>query len=177
MRLVCLRCALSKDERTETETAHAMRQHLDEHRAVGHWVPNTCYEDLLARGDEIDEEIRTTYAWSGRGDGDLTVSLGRKGRHLHCSGCSLNENSVFECFTPTTCSSTSMNIRPVVIGHDRVYKGLRRDQAENDALMQRYYDERNVPNRPRRVGWLPIPRASRPTRYRCDWLSINLLRW
>ncbi len=124
MRLVCLRCALSKDERTETETAHAMRQHLDEHRAVGHWVPNTCYDDLLARCDEIDEEIRTTYAWGGRGDGDLTVSLGRDGRHLHCCGCSLNDDSVFECFTTDDMlqhlDEHQTRGYPV---HDRVYKG------------------------------------------------------
>jgi hypothetical protein len=43
-RLVCLRCGLGKGDRTETETCDAMMQHLDDHRAAGHRVPDSFYD-------------------------------------------------------------------------------------------------------------------------------------
>jgi hypothetical protein len=65
-------------------------RHFDAHRAAGDRVPEFFYRDV---GDDWDESIRTTYAWSGwEEDGNLSVGRKNPGDSLCCLSCGLNEH-------------------------------------------------------------------------------------
>ena len=141
-RLVCLRCGLSKSDRTETDTCDAMSQHLDEHRVAGHRVPDSFYEGLL-EAHQLDDDIRTVYAWSGRdGDNGLSVSLITSGCCLGCLCCELNESRMVECYTTEEMiqhlGEHQARALPVA---EHVYEGLRRDRESNDQRIRAYFDK------------------------------------
>lgn len=155
-RLVCIRCRLSQDDRTEMKSTDAMMQHLDEHRAAGHRVADALYDDLLKERVWIDDEIRKTYAWCGRaGDGELSVFLMSTGRCLRCEGCKLNHDAPVECHT--TDELFQHLDEHQTQGHsvpEHVHESLRRDRTENDQLIQTFFDRRGV-RRPSAPDWLP----------------------
>lgn len=148
------------------ETIAAMAQHFDAHRAAGHRVPDSFYEELT-RWEGIDDNIRTTYAWSGREeDGHLSVSRVSTGRCLGCYGCVLNEQQQVECFTTDQMLEHLDEHRTwglFVAGH--VYEGLERDRWDNDQVIQTYFDERGL-QRPVSPLWEPhsiYPEFTRPS--------------
>jgi hypothetical protein len=156
-RLVCLRCSLSKGDRTETHTCDAMLQHLDEHRAAGHRVPDSFYDGLIDQRDHgLDDQIRTIYAWSGREeDGNLSVSGTTSGDSLCCLSCVLNEKNTVECFTTDQMMEHLDEHRTWgLFVADHVYEGLERDRSDNDQIIQRYFDEHGF-RRPATPRWEP----------------------
>ena len=118
-----------------------MLHHFDAHRAAGHRIPDSFYEALVKERDHgIDDQIRTTYAWSREEDGNLSVS--RKTNSLCCLSCVLNEKQEVECFTTDQMLEHLDEHRTwglFVGGH--VYDGLERDRSDNDQVIQRYFDD------------------------------------
>jgi hypothetical protein len=57
--LVCLKCALPPSEifTFSAQTTVHMIDHLDQHRAAGHSVPDDAFADLRRDQDENDAEI------------------------------------------------------------------------------------------------------------------------
>ena len=137
------------------ETIAAVVQHFDSHRAAGQRVPDSFYEDL-AQWEGTDEQIRTTYAWSGReDDGHLSVGRMGQGRCLSCLGCVLNEEQQVECFTTDQMLEHLDEHRTWgLFVADHVYNALKRDRTDNDQVIQNYFDERGVP-RPPAPLWEP----------------------
>lgn len=137
------------------ETIAAMVQHFDAHRSAGHWVPDSFYEDLT-KWEGIDDDIRTTYAWSGREeDGHLSVGRMSTGRCLDCYSCVLNEKQQVQCFTTDQMLEHLDEHRTWgLFVPDRVYEGLERDRSDNDQAIQRYFDEHGL-QRPQSPLWEP----------------------
>ena len=149
-RLVCLRCSLSKGDRTETHTCDAMLQHLEEHRAAGHRVPDSFYDGLIDQRDHgLDDEIRTIYAWSSREeDGNLSVSGTTSGDSLSCLSCVLNEKNTVECFTSTSIGPGDYSS---LTTSTRGWNGTVRTTIK---IIQRYCDEHGF-QRPATPHWEP----------------------
>jgi hypothetical protein len=154
-RFACLHCHLIDDGRIEMETIAAVAQHFDAHRAAGHRVPNSFYEDLAGWGG-IDDDIRTTYAWGGREeDGHLSVSRMTTGRCLGCYGCVLNEDQQVECFsTDQMLEHLDEHRSWGLFVADRVYEGLKRDRSDNDRVIQEHFDGHGL-QRPTSPLWEP----------------------
>ena len=132
-----------------------MSQHLDEHRIAGHRVPDSFYEGLL-EAHQLDDDIRTVYAWSGRdGDNGLSVSLITSGRCLGCLRCDLNESRMVECYaTEEMIQHLGEHQARGLPVAEHVYEGLRRDRESNDQRIRAYFDRgsRRPPSAPR---WEP----------------------
>jgi hypothetical protein len=151
-RLVCLQCDLNRGETTETSTAAAMSQHLDAHRASGHRVPNSYYEDLekWRRDEDYESMIQRTYAWPGRAqDGGLFIFLALPGNPLYCRHCKLNEGRSVEFYSTEDLLEhldTHRDTGFAVPAH--VLEALRRDQGHIDEGIGKWLDERGVTTRP-----------------------------
>ena len=154
-RFACLNCLLNNDGRNEMETIAAVVQHFDAHRAARHRVPDSFYEDL-AKWEGTDDQIRTTYAWSGREeDGQLSVSRMTTGRCLGCYSCVLNEKQQVECFsTDQVLEHLDEHRTWGLFVADHVYSGLERDRSDNDRVIQEYFHERGL-QRPTSALWEP----------------------
>jgi hypothetical protein len=154
-RFACLHCQLNDDGRIEMESIAAVEQHFDAHRVAEHRVPDSFYEDL-AKWEGIDDDIRTTYAWSGREeDSHLSVSRMTTGRCLGCYGCVLNEKQQVECFsTDHMLEHLDEHRSWGLFVADHVYEGLKRDRLDNDRVIQEYFDEHGL-QRPTSPLWEP----------------------
>ncbi len=158
MRLVCLQCDLNQGETTETSTAAAMRQHLDAHRASGHRVPHSYYEDLekWRRDKDYEGRIQRTYAWPGRAqDGGLFILLALPGNPLYCDDCKLNEGRSVEFYNTEDLLEhldTHRDEGFAVPAH--ILEALRRDQEQIDDGIGKWLDEQGVTTRPAPM-WQP----------------------